>query len=96
MWLNGRQEINIYRPSFLSYDGLIYSRERSQFLTAIGSVGITAMDVNIIFLLILLFNLESLSQDVNTEGSMLSVVCRQPVKINKYHNRYLIQRLLNN
>jgi hypothetical protein len=81
MRLTGRHEINVYRLSFLSYDDVVYSRERIQFITAIGSVGITVMDIKIIALIILLFSLESLSQDVNKEGSMRSADCKQPLNI---------------
>jgi hypothetical protein len=73
MRLNGRHEIIIYRLSFLSYDDVVYSRGQIQFIVAIGSVGITVMDIKIIVLTILLFSLESLSQDVNKEGRMRSV-----------------------
>lgn len=81
MRLNGRHEINIYRLSFLSYDDVVYSRRRIQFIVAIGSVGITVMDIKIIILTILLFILESLSQVVNKEGRTRSADCKQPVKI---------------
>jgi hypothetical protein len=81
MRLNGKHEINIYRLSFLSYDDVVYSRGRIQFIVATGSVGITVMDSKIIVLTVLLFSLESLGQDVNKEGRMCSADYRQPVKI---------------
>lgn len=60
---------------------MVYSRGRIQFIVAIGSVGITVMDIKIIILAILLFSLESLSQDVKKEGRMRSADCKQRVKI---------------